>query len=97
MVGVDEAGEVVGAKMLSSPLQCCLGGLSCISFSIFRRSKDPAQFRDGSKGRLHVALEIAKTDLTYKVSCCFLFHHPISKPKNGPMTEITQKAGPALL
>ncbi len=96
MVGVDEAGEVVRAKMLSSPLQRCLGGFSCISLSMFRWSKDPAQFRDRSERRLNVALEVSKTDLTHKVSCRFLFHHPISKAKNRPMAEITEKAGPAL-
>ncbi len=88
MVGVDEADEIICPKMLSSPLQRCLGSLSCISSSMFRRSKDPTQFRDGSQGRLQVALEISKTDLTHKVSCCFLFHHPISKTKSRPMAKI---------
>ena len=88
MVGVNEAGEVVCAKMLPSPMQRRFGGFGCISLSMFRRSKDPAQFRDGSKRRLHVALEVSKTDLTHKVPCRFLLHHPITEAKNRPMTEI---------
>jgi len=97
MVGVDEAGEVVRAKVLSSPLQRCLGGFGCISLSVFRWSKDPAQLRDRSERRFYVALEVSKTNLTHKVSCCFFFHNPISKAKNGPVAEITEKARPALL
>ncbi len=97
MVGMDEADEIVRAKMLSSPLQRCLGGFGCISLSVFRRGKDPAQFRDGSERRFHVALEVPETDLTHKVSRCFLLHHPIAKAKSRPMAEITEKAGPALL
>ena len=59
--------------------------------------KDPSQFGDRSERRLDVALEIPKTHLAYKVSCCFLFHDPIAKAKNRPMADIAKKAGPALL
>ena len=76
-------------EMLSSPLQRCLGGLGCISFSMFRRSEDPAEFRNSSEGRFHVSLEIPKTNLTHKVSCFSFLDHPVSESKNRPMTEIT--------
>ena len=97
MVGMDEAGEVVRAKVLSSPQQRRSGGLGCVSLPVFRGSKDPTQFGDRSERRLNVALEIPKTHLAYKVSCCFLFHDPIAKAKNRPMADIAKKAGPALL
>ncbi len=88
MVGVNETGEVVCAKMLPPPMQRRCGSFGRISLSMFRRSKDPAQFRGGSKRRFHVALEVSKTDLTYKVTCRFLLHHPITEAENSPMTEI---------
>ena len=97
VVGMNEADEIVRAKVLSTPLQRCLGSFGCIPLTVFRRSKDPAQFRDGSKRRFDVALEIPEANLTHKVSCCFLLHHPIAKAENRPMAEITEKAGPALL
>ncbi len=97
MLGVDETGEVVCSKMLSSPLQRRPGGFGCIARAMLRRHEDPAQLGDGSKRGLQVALEISKTDLTHKVSGFFLLHDPISEAKNRPMTEIPEKAGPALL
>jgi hypothetical protein len=97
MLRVDEASEVVRSKMCSPPTQRSLGGFCCISFPVFRRSQNPAEFGDCSQCRLHISLEIPKTNLAHKFRCLSFLDYPISKPKNRPMTEIPQKACPALL
>ena len=97
MLGVDKTGKVICSKMLSSPLQRRPGGFGCIALAMLRRNEDPAQLRDGSKRGLQVAFEISETDLTHEVSGFFLLHDPISEAEDRPMTEITEKAGPALL
>jgi len=88
MIWVDEACKAGGIKMLPSPTQRRLGGLGCVSLSMFRRSEDPAEFRNSAKRRFHVSLEIPETNFANKL-CCFSFlDHPVSKSENRPMTEI---------
>jgi hypothetical protein len=97
MLRVDEASEVVRSKMFSPPAQRSLGGFCCISFPVFRRSQNPAEFGDCSQCRLHISFEIPKTNFAHKFRCLSFLDYPISKPKKRPMTEIPQKACPALL
>ena len=97
MLRVDEASEVVRSKMFLPPTQRSPGGFCCISFPVFSRSQNPAQFGDCSQCRLHISLEIPKTNFAHKFRCLSFLDYPISKPKKRPMTEIPQKACPALL
>ncbi len=97
MLRVDEASEVVRSKVCSPPTQRSLGGFCCISFPVFSRSQNPAEFGDCSQCRLHISLEIPKTNFAHKFRCLSFLDYPISKPKKRPMTEIPQKACPALL
>ncbi len=89
MIRMNEAYELVRMEMISPPVQRRFGGFGCISFSVFRRSEHPAEFRKISDRRFHISLEIRKTNLTDKL-CCFSFlDHPIPESENRPMTDVT--------
>jgi hypothetical protein len=64
---------------------------------MLRRSQNPTEFGDRWECRFHISLEISKAHFTHKFRCLSFLDYPISKPKKRPMTEIPQKACPALL
>ena len=66
-------------------------------FSMFRGGKHPAQLRSIFQRRFHFSFVVGKTGLTNKISAFSFFHNPVSKTKKRPMTEIAEKARPALL
>ena len=88
MIWMDQAYGVVRAKMHQPPTQHRTDGLGGVSLSMFRGGKYPAQLRSISERRLHLPFVVGKTGLTNKISGYSFFHHPVSKTKQRPMTEI---------
>jgi hypothetical protein len=97
MLRVDEANEIARIEMFSPPAQRGLGGLCRVSFPLFRGSQNPAEFGDSPQCRFHISLEIPKTNFTNKFCRLSFLDHPVSESEKRPMTEIPQKACPALL